>query len=89
MKHAAAGAPLFAISELANAFGKTIADHLDELSPEGRRQILALKGQFDGQAPQIFECMFAGVDADGALKIETVDVYPLDSQLFTLHFIRK
>ncbi len=86
VKHAAEGAPLFAMSELANEFGKTIVDQLDELSPEGRSQILALKGQFEGQAPQIFECMFAGVDADGALKIETVDVYPLDSHAAVLHF---
>ena len=86
VKHAAVGAPLFAINELANEFGKTIADQLDELSPEGRSQILALKGKFDGQAPQIFECMFAGVDADGALKIETVDVYPLDSHAAVLQF---
>jgi hypothetical protein len=86
MKHAGVGDSLFAISELANEFGKTIADQLDELSPEGRNQILALKGLFDGQAPQIFECMFAGVDGDGALKIETVDVYPLDSHAAVLHF---
>ncbi len=86
LKHTAVAAPLFAISELANEFGKTIADQLDELSPEGRSQILALKGRFEGQAPQIFECMFAGVDADGALKIETVDVYPLDSHAAVLQF---
>jgi hypothetical protein len=86
VKHAAVGAPLFAISELANEFGKAIADQLNELSPEGRSQIIALKGQFEGQTPQIFECMFAGVDADGALKIETVDVYPLDSHAGVLHF---
>ena len=86
VKHAAAGAPLFAISELGNEFGKTIADQLDKLSPEGRSQILALKRQFDGQAPQIFECIFAGVDLDGVLNVETVDVYPLDSHAAVLHF---
>jgi hypothetical protein len=86
VKHAAAGASLFSMSELANEFGKTIADQLDELSPEGRSQILALKGKFERQAPQIFECMFAGVDADDALKIETIDVYPLDNHAAVLHF---
>jgi len=59
---------------------------LNDLSPEARSQILALKRQFEEQAPQIFECMFAGADADGALKIETVDVYPLDSHAAILHF---
>jgi hypothetical protein len=30
--------------------------------------------------------MFAGVDAEGSLKIETIDVYPLDSHAAILHF---
>jgi hypothetical protein len=40
--------------------------------------MLALKEQLERQGPQILECMFAGVDADGSLKTETVDVYPSD-----------
>ena len=86
VKRAPAGAPLLAMSELAEQFGKTIADQLNELSPEARSQILALKGQFEELEPQIFECMFAGADADGSLKIETIDVYPLDSHATILHF---
>src|SRR5439155_3884364 len=59
---------------------------LEELSPEGRNQMLALKGQLDGQSLQIFECIFAGVDADGELKTETTDVYPSDARGAVLHF---
>src|SRR5947208_797593 len=33
-----------------------------------------------------FECIFAGVDADGALKTETVDVCPSDTDGAVLHF---
>src|SRR5260370_34918843 len=74
------------MSEIANEFGKKITVQLDELSREGRNQMVALKGQLDGQARQIFECMFADADADGALKTETVDVYPSDSPGGVLHF---
>ena len=69
------GAPPFSMNELANQFGKTIGDRLEELSPEGRNQMLALRQQLGGETSQIFECMFAGVDADGTLKTETVDVF--------------
>jgi len=67
------------MNELANAFGKTITQQLDKLSPAEQNQMLELKAQLEAHARQIFECVFAGVDGDGALKIETVDVYPLDN----------
>src|SRR5207302_4722172 len=43
VKLAAEGAQPLAMSELANEFGKTITDQLDELSPERRNQMLVLK----------------------------------------------
>ena len=85
-KHAAEGAAPLSMSELANEFGKTISERLDELSPKARNQTLMLKRQLEEQAPQIFECIFAGVDADGALKTETVDVCPSDTDGAVLHF---
>jgi len=86
VKHAAEGAPPLSMSELGNEFGKTITDKLDELSPEGRNQMLVLKEQLDEQARQIFECILAGVDSDGGLKTETVDVFPSDASGAVLHF---
>ena len=61
VKQAAEDASLLPMNELANKFGKTTTDQLDGLTPEGKNQMLALKGQLDGQAPQIFECIFVGL----------------------------
>jgi len=61
VKQAAEDASLLPMNELANKFGKTTTDQLDGLTREGKNQMLALKGQLDGQAPQIFECIFVGL----------------------------
>lgn len=60
---------------LAGAFGQVMSDRLNQISPEQRNQILAVRQQLATPGRQLIECLFAGRDADNKLKIETVDVF--------------
>jgi hypothetical protein len=60
---------------LAGAFGQVMSDRLNQLSPEQRNQVFAVRQQLATPGRQLLECLFAGRDADNKLKIETVDVF--------------
>jgi hypothetical protein len=63
------------IGHLADAFGQTITERLNRLSGSGIAQIAsAIAQQLGPQDNQVLESTFAGVNDDGRLLIETVNV---------------
>ncbi len=74
---------------LAGAFGRSMSERLNQLSPEQKNQILSVRQQFSTSGRELMECIFAGRDADNELKTETVDVYPdwsaAQTQSFAYH----
>ena len=62
------------IAVLAGAFGQVMSDRLNQLSPEQRNQVFAIRQRLTTPGRQLLECLFAGRDPDNKLKIETVDV---------------
>ena len=63
------------IGQLADAFGQAIKERLDRLSASGKAQIASsIVQQFGSQDNQVMESTFAGVNDDGRLVIETVNV---------------
>lgn len=71
---------------LAGAFGRSMSERLNQLSPEQKSRILVVRQQFSTSGRELMECIFAGRDADNELKTETVDVYPDWSAAQTLSF---
>ena len=74
---------------LAGAFGRSMSEGLNQLSPEQKNRILSVRQQFSTSGRELMECIFAGRDADNELKTETVDVYPdwsaAQTQSFAYH----
>jgi hypothetical protein len=65
------------IGQLADAFGQTITERLDLLSASGKAQIGSVVQQPGSQNNQLMESTFVGVNRDGQLLIETINVYLL------------
>jgi hypothetical protein len=63
------------IGHLSDAFGQTITERMNRLSASGKAQIDTMLQQFGSQGNQAMESIFVGVDDDGQLRIETVNVY--------------
>ncbi len=85
------GAQVFehTMAVLAGAFGRSMSERLNQLSPEQKNRILSVRQQFSTSGRELMECIFAGRDADNELKTETVDVYPdwsaAQTQSFAYH----
>lgn len=60
------------MKELAAAFARLTTDHLNRLS-DSERAAVGLLAQRLGFQDNIMESMIAGLDSDGALKVETID----------------
>jgi hypothetical protein len=63
------------IGQLADAFGQTITERLDRLSAPAKAQIDSMVQQFGSQDNEVMESTFVGVNDNGQLLIETVNVY--------------
>jgi hypothetical protein len=59
---------------LAGAFGQVMSDRLNQLSPEQRNQVFAVRQQLATPGRQLLECIFAGVLAGWLRKKASVGI---------------